>query len=98
MDFGARLRIKPGMTTERIGDEVVVFDPDDGMVHHLNETAAAVLDACNGARMVDEIVIAIAEQFALTDDDVRVEVMDMLARLEEAGLVTASGPAAPRDP
>jgi pyrroloquinoline quinone biosynthesis protein D len=55
----------------------------------LNETAANVLDLCDGNRSVDEIAAALSERYAGADvaDDVR----ELIGGMGERGLVVDAG-------
>ena len=59
--------------------------PERGLV--LNESAAAILELCDGTRTVDEIASALAAKAETPLDRVAADVRDLLARLAEKGLV-----------
>jgi hypothetical protein len=42
-----------GLDVKRLGNEVVVFDPEKGNVHHLNQVADVVWRACDGQTDID---------------------------------------------
>jgi len=46
-------------------DGLVVFDPTQDMVHHLNPSAAVIFDLCDGTRDADEIAAILAETYEL---------------------------------
>lgn len=64
-------------TTSR--DEVLVYDQDRHHIHHLNPTAAAVWNLCNGRRTVSEV----AQAAGVDEDAVRLA----LRKLEDANLL-----------
>jgi hypothetical protein len=85
------------MTEERptIDDDIDVNETDDGLiiyvpatdrVHHLNPTAAVVLQLCDGTRTRAEIADGVREVFALDVSPVP-ETEECLARLSREGLV-----------
>jgi hypothetical protein len=65
---------------------VVIFDAGTDRVHHLNNTAALVLELCDGRRSVDEIVSTLAAAFALPEPPI-IEIRECLERLRAEGLV-----------
>lgn len=74
---GARLQY------DDVREEHLLLVPE-GVVR-LNETAAQVLELCDGRRSVDEIVAGLSQRFAGSDvaDDVR----ELLGGMGERGLV-----------
>lgn len=68
--------------TETAGDELFVFTPADEMMHALNESAAAVLAACDGTRTVKMIADEV-EAEGITFEMVQLG----LAELRDAGLI-----------
>ena len=56
----------------------------------LNETAAAILNLCDGERSLEQIVDALAQQFVGADRQmIADEVTDLLTRLRTRGLLEA---------
>ena len=74
---GARLRY------DDVRDEHVLLIPEGAV--RLNETAAQVLELCDGRRSVEEIAAALSQRYAGADvsDDVR----ELLGGMGERGLV-----------
>jgi len=74
---GARLQY------DDVREEHLLLIPEGAV--RLNETAAHVLELCDGARSVDEIAAALSRRYAGADvsDDVR----EMLGGMGERGLV-----------
>lgn len=57
-------RRSEALKTQQAGRDVLVHDVQRGKIHVLNETAAKVLDACDGSTGVQEIAHRIAPQHA----------------------------------
>jgi Coenzyme PQQ synthesis protein D (PqqD) len=75
-----------------VADGYVVYDPGTDLVHHLNQTAAMVLELCTGQDSADEIAALLAGVFEQATD-VHAAVLDCIGRLRGLGLVQP-GPAA----
>jgi pyrroloquinoline quinone biosynthesis protein D len=74
---GARLQY------DDVREEHLLLIPEGAV--HLNETAAQVLELCDGERSLDEIAAALSRRYAGADvaDDVR----ELLGGMGERGLV-----------
>ena len=74
---GARLQY------DDVREEHLLLVPEGAV--RLNETAAQVLELCNGERSVDDIAATLSERYAGADvaDDVR----ELLGGMSERGLV-----------
>jgi PqqD family protein of HPr-rel-A system len=68
--------------------EAVVFNADSGNAYHLNETAFAVWDGCDGRTTVGELANAVGSQFDVQPDIARDHVEQLLVVLAEAGLLS----------
>jgi hypothetical protein len=54
-----------GLEIDEAEDGLIVFDPREDMVHHLNPSAAIIFDLCDGSRDLDEIVALLGEIYEL---------------------------------
>lgn len=75
-----------------IDGEIVIISPEDSQVHELNETAALIWKAADGAQSVDEIAAGVAAQFDVALETARADVAELIVHL--AGkhlLLTAAG-------
>ena len=76
------------LLSRRVGDELVIRDPDAGRVYFLNETAAEVWELARRERSADEIVAAICGQYEdATASHVRADVERCLDELAGLGLL-----------
>ena len=65
--------------------EAILYDLETGCLHVLNSTAMLIWEACDGAHTPEDMVAAIKEQYARTDNrdvarDVRVTLDTFAAR------------------
>jgi hypothetical protein len=77
---------REGLEIEEADDGLVVFDPRDDMVHHLNPTAAIIFDLCDGSRDSEEIAQLLAEVYELSEP-AREDALAGLRGLVERGLI-----------
>lgn len=85
-DEEAAARPVEGLTTRRVGDDLVVYDPRTHRTHALEPVAAAVLDAVDGRRDAGELAAAARRE---AGPELGTDVVSqVLAELAEAGLVT----------
>ncbi len=56
-----------GLEIDEADDGLVIFDPVEDMVHHLNPTAAIIFDLCDGSRDLERIAALLAEVYELNE-------------------------------
>ena len=71
----------------RIGDEIVVIKDDGLSVHLLNKTAALIWEMCAETCEPDNIAAKLCERFAVSLDEARADVEDIMGKLEKNGLL-----------
>jgi hypothetical protein len=76
-----------GLEVNESEDGVVIFDASTDRVHHLNNTAALVLELCDGKRGIEQIAELLGDAFGLDEPPVT-ESRQCLARLQAQGLVS----------
>ena len=74
-----------GIQLHEVEDGYIATDTAD-RVHHLNATAALVIELCTGANSTEEIVDLVREAYQLAEPP-RQEVLDILTRMAQAGLI-----------
>jgi Coenzyme PQQ synthesis protein D (PqqD) len=57
---------RDGLEIDEAEDGLIVFDPSEDMVHHLNPSAAIIFDLCDGSRDLDAIAALLGEIYELT--------------------------------
>ncbi|MGB8683913.1 MAG: pyrroloquinoline quinone biosynthesis peptide chaperone PqqD [Candidatus Binatus sp.] len=76
----ARLKFDP------IEKQVMLLFPEAALA--LNETGAAIVQLCNGARSISEIVDRLSEKYGNADRDALMrEVVDFIATIRARGLL-----------
>ena len=84
----ARPRQRSGVWRRQTEGEIALYDPDNGQVHFLNDTALAIWDLCDGTTTPEEMILAICELFRMHRDVVVEDVRRTLEDFDRAGLVS----------
>jgi pyrroloquinoline quinone biosynthesis protein D len=84
---GARYRLARGVRLRLEGDGRALLLVPEAVVE-LNESAAATLELLDGARTVDDLIVALGGRFEAAESDLRDDVETLLADLAERGFVT----------
>lgn len=85
--FTVQPKIVEGLDLNELDDGMVVFSESTDTVHHLNHTAAVVLQLCDGTHDADAIAGFVAATFGLTDPPLGAT-MDCLEALTRQGLLS----------
>jgi hypothetical protein len=85
MDTPNPIRSKD-LEVDEAEDGLVVFDPHEDMVHHLNPTAAVIFDLCDGSRAPDAIAALLGELYELDGPALR-DAQTGLHELARRGLI-----------
>jgi pyrroloquinoline quinone biosynthesis protein D len=81
-----RLAARARLKFDRIASQELILFPEAALA--LNETGAAIVRLCDGARSVDEIVEEMSKKFGDNDRDALMrEVVDFLAAIRARGLL-----------
>ena len=75
-----------GLEINRVADGYVVYHPARDRVHYLNQTAAIVLELCNGRNDAAEIASLLKSAYELPGDPAE-EVASCLGQLRAEGLI-----------
>src|SRR5512140_368593 len=91
----ARFTTNRHLLTRRIGDGLLVCLPDAGLdrggdVVELNAASRALLQACQSACTLDEVVATLALQHRVHPETIRADVALSLANAVERGLVVCT--------
>ncbi len=57
---------RDGLEIDEAEDGLIIFDPREDMVHHLNPSASVIFDLCDGSRDLDAIAAVLGEIYELT--------------------------------
>jgi coenzyme PQQ synthesis protein D (PqqD) len=86
MDPDFRPRPAEGIKISEVADGYVIYDPKQDRVHYLNQTAAIILELCNGKITAHELVSLIQDAYNLPEPP-EAEVADCVQKLIEEGLI-----------
>jgi hypothetical protein len=75
-----------GLDINELDDGLIIFSESTDTVHHLNHTAAVVLQLCDGSRDTAEIAEVVAATFGLAEAPTA-DVADCVRDLSAKGLV-----------
>jgi hypothetical protein len=81
-------RRQPGFIVRDLGDEVLIYGPDQQVIHVLNTTARAIWELCDGQHDALAMVEALRLRFAVDQTvDVEADVRAALGELHAKGLI-----------
>lgn len=78
---------RPDVWVRKTVEENVLYDPESGAVHLLNETALAIWELCDGETRADEMIEAICDLFGMHQDVVVEDVERICGDFEKASLI-----------
>ncbi len=76
-----------GLEVDEAEDGLVVYDPREDMVHHLNPSASVIFDLCDGSRDAAEIAALLGAVYELASPP-REEALAGLRELAERKLIS----------
>ncbi|MCK5759460.1 MAG: pyrroloquinoline quinone biosynthesis peptide chaperone PqqD [Clostridiales bacterium] len=65
----------------------VLFDPETGDTHVLDEIGSVILTLCDGSNSIDEIVSCLSTEFNAPNEEIRVDVESFLKDLVEKNVL-----------
>jgi hypothetical protein len=77
----------PDLEINEVADGYIVYQPDQDRVHYLNQTAALVLELCNGRNAEADLPELLRLAWDLSAPPVE-EVAECLEALRKEGLIT----------
>ena len=75
-----------GIEISEVADGYVIYDPKQDRVHYLNQTAAIILELCNGKVTARELVALVQDAYNLPQPP-EAEVTECMQKLIEEGLI-----------
>ena len=90
MTRAQRPQARPDLTVVELDGEAVVYDGDNGHLHHLNRTATVVFSLCDGTATARELAGDIAEAFRQPADIVERQLRNVLREFRRQGLLAAT--------
>ena len=76
-----------GLATADLGGEAVIFDAESGVYYGLNEVGASVLELVEQPRSVRDVIEALLQEYEVTADRLRRDVLALLEKMEEQGVI-----------
>lgn len=65
----------------------VLFDPESGNTHVLDEIGSEILTLCNGINSIDKIVSSLSSEYNAPSDEIRQDVESFLKDLMEKDIL-----------
>lgn len=81
-------QVRDDLATSDIDGELVVLDEQNGNVHQLNRTATVVFECCDGSTRISDIRQRLVDEFDVSPDVARHDVLSLLRLLREQHLLT----------
>jgi len=89
-------RVRDGLPVQRLGDELMVFDPVRDEVHVLNETSAAIWEGVQDGLDIETIAKRLGERFDLSCiPDPRGLILAALEEMAGKGILELGEPGTP---
>ena len=89
--MGSYISQTDDIISRKIGDEIIIIKDDGLSIHVLNETAAFIWEMCHGDNDVSDIATSICEQFNVSFEEASADVEDVVAKLENLGILKRPG-------
>ncbi len=91
MDETRPLR-KEGIVCQKVGDEWILFDPEQGSIHVINTVAEFVWRMCDGRHSIAEMERQIGDAYEVpAGSDVRADVQSVIQDLVQRGMLAGQG-------
>lgn len=79
---------REGILGRKLGDEWMLYDPENGVVHILNATAESVWELCDGKHGHDEIAKHLRDDYQVPDGvELKNDVGDIIKGFADKGLL-----------
>lgn len=83
-------RQKDGISSRRLGDGLMLYDPHTDRIHTLNETGACVWELLDGANTIEGIEGILKRRFEdASPQKVSQDVAEILEKLRQEGLIAS---------
>ncbi len=87
MDMTAPRR-REGVVPQVLDGEAVLFDPQSGCTHRMNQTALVVWRACDGKSTMSQLAGRLTQAYDVGPETALEDVEQLIAAFAQAGLVT----------
>lgn len=79
---------KDGVSGRRLGEDLMLYDPESDKVHVLNETAALIWNLLDGTNTIEKIEEILRQTFKdAKTRDISGDVKETLEKLKQEGLI-----------
>jgi PqqD family protein of HPr-rel-A system len=75
------------LSTQSVGDELLILDQGAGKIHQLNETAALIWRKCEAGLSAEEVAQALAESYDIGEEAATKDVAATLEKLQALDLI-----------
>ena len=72
---------------EEIDDEVLLYNPENMLTLHLNQSSALVWHLLDGKTRVSELIHILQQQFPESHSQIEKDVMDVLEKMQGNGVI-----------
>lgn len=79
--------LRDDLVLRQVGDETLVLDRAGERIHQLNATASYVWGRCDGNTEQQAVAAELADQYQISIEQAARDVAQMLAQLEQLGLL-----------
>lgn len=84
---GRRWHTRHGVHYRALVDGGILYDEEEGQVHHLNATAALVWEACQQGATLPELVSCVRIAYEVAPRQAEQDVTSVLGQLEKSGVL-----------
>jgi uncharacterized protein YeeX (DUF496 family) len=74
------------ITREIEDQEMILYDPQEGLIHVINATAAYIWSLCDGVSSIHDIVASMKEEYDIQDESIEADVLAAISQLKELKL------------
>lgn len=71
----------------RVEEQAILIDPDEGELLRLTPVGAAIWEALDGEKTVEEVITCVRENFEAESERIRRDVFTFLKQLRSQGLI-----------
>lgn len=88
MSKETKYKKKKGISSQRLGQDLMLYDSESDKVHVLNETGAIIWELLDGKNTMGKIEKILAQRFDdASPQDISKDIEEILRKLEKEGLV-----------
>ena len=92
MTLETKISASPDVISTELDGETVLMHVSNGMYFGLNAVGSVIWETMKEPVTVDRLCDAVADEFEVARDVCENDVRELLAQLQEQGLVTVTGP------